>query len=148
MSDFYTYPYPRPSLTVDIIVVRYNLGIPEYLLIKRKLDPFKDKLALPGGFVNENERTIDAVVRETKEETGLELDKDYLQLLGIADKPNRDPRGWVVSTVYHYQKNLSPENTTHLKASDDAKELLWVPKYELSKEFMAFDHYELLTGDF
>lgn len=144
----FNYEYPRPSLTVDIIVVRYNLSIPEYLLIKRKLDPFKDKLALPGGFVNENERTIDAVVRETKEETGLELDKDYLQLLGIADKPNRDPRGWVVSTVYHYQKNLSPENTKHLKANDDAKELLWVPKYEMSREFMAFDHYEILTGDF
>lgn len=148
MSDFYTYPYARPSLTVDIIVTRYNLGYPEYLLIKRKLDPFKDKLALPGGFVNENERTIDAVVRETKEETGLELDKTYLSVVGIADKPFRDPRGWVVSTVYYYLEKLYPENTKHLKANDDAKELLWVPKYELSKEFMAFDHYEILTGDF
>lgn len=148
MSDFYTYPYARPSLTVDIIVTRYNLGVPEYLLIKRKLDPFKDKLALPGGFVNENERTIDAVVRETKEETGLELDKTYLRLYDTADKPFRDPRGWVISIVYRYQIVLSPEETKQLKANDDAKELLWVPKYELMKDFLAFDHYEILTGDF
>jgi len=47
----FTYPYPRPSLTVDIALVTREASS-RVLLIQRKADPFKGKWALPGGFVD------------------------------------------------------------------------------------------------
>ena len=85
----YTYPFPRPSLTVDVAVVTLEPK-PQVLLIQRKADPFAGQWALPGGFVDENEALIDAARRELKEETGLEL-TDLEQLHAFGDK-GRDPR--------------------------------------------------------
>src|SRR5918993_2776604 len=93
----FAYPYPRPSLTVDVALVTREAR-PRVLLIQRKADPFRGKWALPGGFVDENERLIDAARRELKEETGVEQ-ADLEQLHTFGD-PGRDPRGWTVSVVY------------------------------------------------
>ncbi len=59
--------YKSPSLTVDGVMIRDN----KVLLIKRKNDPYKDKWAIPGGFVEYGETTENAVLREFREETGL-----------------------------------------------------------------------------
>ena len=93
----YTYKYPRPSLTVDCVVfgldlVEKNLKI---LLIKRNLEPFKDKWALPGGFVTMDESLEEAAERELREESGL---RDiYLEQVYTFGAIDRDPRGRVVS---------------------------------------------------
>lgn len=51
------YPYPRPSLTVDAVIVAEGEAPPaaSLLLIKRKHDPYAGSWALPGGFVDEQE---------------------------------------------------------------------------------------------
>src|SRR5262249_24984182 len=49
-----TYEYPRPSLTVDIVLVTRE-SRPRVLFIRRKADPFKGAWAIPGGFVDEGE---------------------------------------------------------------------------------------------
>ena len=67
----YTYKYPRPGLTVDTAIIMASEP-PKILLIKRKKDPFAGTWALPGGFVDEGERLIDAAARELKEETSLD----------------------------------------------------------------------------
>ena len=69
------------------------------LLIKRGKEPFKDKWALPGGFVKRDEDLIEGAKREMLEETNVNLEN--LNQVGVYSKPSRDPRGRVVSVAYY-----------------------------------------------
>jgi 8-oxo-dGTP diphosphatase len=132
----YSYEYARPALTVDVAIVTRE-GRPRVLLIRRAKDPFAGSWALPGGFVDENERLSDAARRELVEETGVTA-ADLEQLYTAGD-PGRDPRGWTVSVAY-----LAQVNPAELKpvAADDAQEVGWWPLDELPS--LAFDHAMLL----
>ena len=132
----HTYDYPRPALTVDVAIVTREAR-PRVLLIKRKKDPFAGSWALPGGFVDENERLADAARRELVEETGVTV-ADLEQLYTAGD-PGRDPRGWTVSVVH-----LAQVDPAALKpvAADDADEVGWFPLDALPA--LAFDHAMLL----
>ena len=90
----HTYEYPRPALTVDVAIVTREVR-PRVLLIRRKKDPFAGSWALPGGFVDENERLADAARRELEEETGVRVSTESadLEQLYTAGDPGRDPRG-------------------------------------------------------
>jgi len=101
--------YKSPKLTVDGIVLEDK----KILLIKRKNQPFKGMWALPGGFVEYDEKTEDATVREVLEETGLKTKINHLA--GVYSDPNRDPRGHTVSIVYVL--NIC---NGELKSGDDA----------------------------
>ncbi len=91
----YTYPHPRPALTVDIVLIKEERDRPEILLIQRNHPPFAGHWALPGGFVDEDEPLETAARRELFEETGLESPE--LRQLGAFGDPGRDPRGWTVT---------------------------------------------------
>src|SRR6476659_9095607 len=113
----HTYEYPRPALTVDVAIVTRDAP-PRVLLIRRKKDPFAGSWALPGGFVDENERLVAAARRELEEETGVKVHD--LEQLYTAGDPGRDPRGWTVSVVFLARvepKQFKP------KAADDASEV-------------------------
>ena len=84
----------NPVPTIDIILQKGS----DILLIKRKNDPFKDYLALPGGFVNEGESVEDAAKREAREETSLEIEP--IDILGVYSNPKRDPRGHIMTVVF------------------------------------------------
>jgi len=83
-----------PLLTVDAVIF-FQEGI---VLIRRENLPFQGCYALPGGFVEVGETVEEAVQREAKEETGLEIEP--LGLIGIYSDPGRDPRGHVVSAAF------------------------------------------------
>lgn len=68
------------------------------LLVKRNKEPFKDQWCLPGGYVNNNETSIEAAQRILKKETN--LTNTYLDQLSVFDSTNRDPRGRTISTAY------------------------------------------------
>src|SRR5260221_11071797 len=93
----FAYEYPRPALTVDLVLATREAR-PRVLLIQRKSDPFAGKWALPGGFVEENEKLADAARRELQEETGLDIG-DIEQLYTAGD-PGRDPRAWRLDVAY------------------------------------------------
>ncbi|HYH66636.1 MAG TPA: NUDIX hydrolase [Urbifossiella sp.] len=133
----FTYDYPRPALTVDLVVATREPR-PRVLLIRRKSDPFAGRWALPGGFVNENEPLAVAAQRETLEETGVEVTD--LEQLYTAGDPGRDPRGWTVTVAY-----LVRVQADELKpvAADDAEAIGWFPLDKLPE--MAFDHAMILT---
>jgi 8-oxo-dGTP diphosphatase len=133
----FSYDYPRPALTVDLVLATREAR-PRVLLIRRKHDPFAARWALPGGFVDENERLIDAARRELKEETGLDIGE--IEQLYTAGDPGRDPRGWTVSVVYLAQ--VDPESLEPV-AADDADAVGWYPLDELPE--LAFDHEMILT---
>lgn len=87
-------------------------------------------LALPGGFVEADETTEQAVIREVKEETG--LNGEILKLVGVYSNPHRDPRGPVVSVCYLIKA------TGKYKASSDASEVILLAIKDVPK--LAFDH--------
>lgn len=133
----FTYDYPRPALTVDIVIATREPR-PRVLLIQRRKDPFAGSWALPGGFVDENERLVDAARRELLEETGMIVEE--IEQLYAAGDPGRDPRGWTVSVAYLAQ--VDPKNVT-LRAGDDAAAAEWHPLDDLPP--LAFDHGMLLA---
>ncbi|MDP9462404.1 MAG: NUDIX hydrolase, partial [Thermoproteota archaeon] len=86
--------YKNPIPTVDVILERDS----NVLMVRRKNDPFKDHLSLPGGFVNEGETVEDAMKREAMEETSLEVHP--IDILGVYSDPKRDPRKHIVTIVF------------------------------------------------
>jgi 8-oxo-dGTP diphosphatase len=132
----FSYDYPRPALTVDVILCTQE-DRPRVLLIKRKSEPFAGRWAIPGGFVDEGERLADAARRELKEETGVAVGE--LEQLYTAGDPGRDPRGWTVSVVFLARGDAKK---LRAKAADDAAEVGWFPLDD--PPAMAFDHAMLL----
>lgn len=125
------------KLSVDAVVFGYEEGLISVLLIQRKYDPFKGCWALPGGFVLNDESLEEAVERELNEETGVKI--NYLEQLYTFGKPDRDPRGRVVSVAYF---GLVRPNTFHISASTDAEEVQWFDINSLPK--ISFDHQKII----
>ncbi|NTU72279.1 MAG: NUDIX hydrolase [Coriobacteriia bacterium] len=138
MSPF-TYEYPRPAFTVDTVVFAGPASARKVLLVKRGMPPFAGCWALPGGFVDEGERPVEAARRELSEETGLVWEGALLPI-GTWGDPGRDPRGWTVSAVYLADIGLEPLKVV---GGDDAAEAAWFFADELPK--LAFDHDEIVT---
>src|SRR3954447_13631069 len=91
------YDYPRPSVTVDVVLATRE-SKPRVLLIRRKKDLFAGRWALPGGFIEMDETLDESARRELKEETGVEAGR--LDVLGVYGDPGRDPRGRTISVAY------------------------------------------------
>jgi 8-oxo-dGTP diphosphatase len=133
----FTYRFPRPALTVDVVIVTLEVN-PRVLLIQRRDDPFAGRWALPGGFVEENEPLDRAALRELKEET--QVDGISIQQLGTFGNPGRDPRGWTVTVAYLARVEAS---ALRPRAGDDAAQVEWFPLHQLPP--LAFDHAEILA---
>ncbi len=132
----YTYEYPRPMVTVDVVAVAPGKQGLELLLIRRGNDPFKGKWALPGGFLDLDEELEESAVRELLEETGVEAKE--LRQIGAFGKIGRDPRGRTINVAF-----LAVLDESHApRAGDDAAEARWFPADEPPD--MAFDQNEIL----
>ena len=129
----YTYDYPRPAVTADIVVLKKNDENYSVLLIERKHDPFAGSWALPGGFLNMDETLEEAALRELQEETG--ITGVALQQFHTFSKVNRDPRHRTITTVFI---GLADENTPLPLAGDDAAKAQWFDIRALPP--LAFDH--------
>ncbi len=135
----YTYPYPRPALTVDCIIFGRTADQEiKVLLIKRAKAPFQGLWALPGGFVDEQETVEIAAQRELAEETG--VDQVVMEQLAVFSKPGRDPRGWTVSVAFYATVDMKD---CQVQAADDAEHAEWVDLDAIQE--MAFDHREILA---
>ena len=124
-----------PYLTTDGIIELYEddtfKGI---VLIERSNDP--KGLALPGGFVDVGERVEDALVREMKEETNLDVQISHL--LGVYSDPKRDPRFHTASVVFIAKSQGQPQG------GDDAKEAKLYTLEEIPMNQLVFDHSAIL----
>ena len=132
----YCYEYPRPAVTVDIVVFRRGELEDEVLLIRRKADPHKGRWAFPGGYVEEMEALDKAAARELAEETGLQSLE--LRQIGAFGDPGRDPRGHTISVAFTGVL-LSDQKVV---ASDDAEDVRWARVSEVPS--LAFDHQLIL----
>ncbi|MFK7808357.1 MAG: NUDIX domain-containing protein [Saprospiraceae bacterium] len=127
------------KVSVDAVVFGYNSseGL-SILLIKRKIKPFVGRWALPGGLVKNEETLEEAVERELKEETGVEI--NYLEQLYSFGKPKRDPRNRVISIAYF---GLVRPDAFDLHADTDASEAQWFNIQSLPNK-LAFDHSNII----
>lgn len=133
----YQYEYPRPSVTVDCVVFGLDDGALKVLLIQRQQEPYADRWALPGGFVDMDESLDQAAWRELSEETGIE--RMYLEQLYTFGAVDRDPRGRVITVAYYALTNLADHNLT---AGTDARSAAWFPVRQVPS--LAFDHQHIL----
>ncbi len=132
----YCYKYPRPAFTIDAII--YDKPNSSLLLIKRKNEPFKNRWALPGGFMEIDETPEEAAVRELEEETNIKFETlKQFKTYGAID---RDPRHRTISTVYY--ENINNAIVKELEAGDDAAETQWFCIDKLPE--LAFDHLEII----
>jgi len=150
----YSYNYPRAALTVDAIVfVKERIpslsnknkkdGILEttyVLIIERGREPFKNKWALPGGFIEMDETLETACKRELLEETGLSVDK--MNQFKTYDAIDRDPRHRTISVIHYTELNEKIE----VLGGDDAARAAWFPVSDLPE--LAFDHRQILEEFF
>lgn len=125
--------YRNPAPTVDVILQRDS----KVLMMRRKKDPFRGQLALPGGFVNEGETVENAMKREAMEEMSLEVEP--IDILGVYSDPKRDPRKHIMTVVF-----VGIIAGGSGKAGDDAASLEWVDLADIERQQIAFDHAMIL----
>jgi bifunctional NMN adenylyltransferase/nudix hydrolase len=141
-------PYPPVFVTGDAVVVQSG----HILLVKRGNHPGKGLLALPGGFVNQSEFIVDGVVRELKEETGIQDNRGpippgvlrgFIENTKVYDNPNRDPRGRIITHAVLFKL---PDSTKlyQVEGQDDAEAAHWVPLGTLIRADMFADHYDII----
>ncbi|MHA1266120.1 MAG: NUDIX domain-containing protein [Candidatus Helarchaeota archaeon] len=124
--------------TVDAVIFD---GKGRVVMVKRKYPPFKGRYAFPGGFIEENESPREAVVREIKEETNLDIKVE--KKIGVFDKEGRDPRGKIISTAYLCS---IIGDASQIKGGDDALQAEFLPIENLRTIDLAFDHKDILEA--
>ncbi|NIP73678.1 MAG: NUDIX hydrolase [Gammaproteobacteria bacterium] len=134
----YTYKYPHPAMTVDVVIFTIRDNRLKLLLIQRAGEPYEGKWALPGGFVRPDEGLDEAAQRELEEETG--VGGVYLEQLYTFGEPDRDPRERVITVAYYA---LVPSGRLRLRAATDAEAVGWFGLDE--RPALAFDHDEIVA---
>lgn len=150
LKEYRKKKYPRPSVSVDLLIFTVTDTDLKVLLIKRGGHPFKGAWALPGGFVDVGDSFDDqgedleaAARRELFEETGLSHDKLFLEQLYTFGKAGRDPRTRVISVAYYAL--LRPDLVPLVRPGSDAAEVAWFSVHqEVSQLELAFDHRKVL----
>lgn len=137
-KNWYIYEYERPAVTVDAVCMYMGTNEQQVLLIQRKNSPYKSHFALPGGFLNIDEKAEDGVKRELFEETGIKATD--VHLLNIYDDVYRDTRSRVISIAYYIPFTQKRD----VVAGDDAENAVWIPVSDAKKLQLAFDHNKIL----
>jgi 8-oxo-dGTP diphosphatase len=125
------------KVTVDIVIFTIQSEELKVLLVKRGIPPFKGQLALPGGFVHEDESLDEAAMRELREETG--VSDVFLEQLYSFGEPGRDPRERIITVAYYA---LISADRSQLAPGTDTTEAAWWPVSKLPA--LAFDHRKIL----
>lgn len=130
------------TLTADLVILTIRDGVLSVLLVERKNDPFKGRLALPGGFLRGDESLEQTAARELAEETGLDAGGLRLQQVGVYSAPDRDPRRPRVVTCAYLA--IAPDLPMPV-AGSDARAARWMPVAEATDHELAFDHDRILA---
>lgn len=124
-------------LAVDCIIFGFDGENIKLLIIKRGIDPEKNKWSLMGGFVSPSEDTDQAAIRILKQLTGME--GVYMEQLRAFSEPRRDPEERVISLVYYalidirqYKEQITEDYHPE-----------WVPLKDIPE--LIFDHEQMVA---
>jgi bifunctional NMN adenylyltransferase/nudix hydrolase len=137
-------PYPPTFVTVDAVVIQSG----HVLMVRRKASPGKGLLALPGGFINQNERLKDAVIRELIEETNIAIPdmvlKARIAATEVFDAPDRSLRGRTITHAFLIRLT-DDKALPSVKGGDDAEAAMWVPLSSLNPTQIYEDHLQIIN---
>ena len=137
-------PYPPIFVTVDAVVVQAG----HVLLVRRGGHPGRGQLALPGGFLDPDERIADAMIRELREETRIGVPAPVLRgsirRSRVFDDPHRSSRGRTVSHGYLVELSGEPGALAKVRGGDDAAHAGWHPLASIDPAEMFEDHYHII----
>ncbi len=136
-NNKYQYEYPRPALASDCVIFGFDGGDLKVLLTEREKEPFKNKWALPGGFVFIEETTEECAKRILHEKTGIK--NVFVEQLFTFSEIDRDPRERIVSVSYYALVNTYQYE---LIAGRDTLKTEWFALSDLPK--LGFDHAKII----
>ena len=147
-------PFPPVFVTVDAVMVAFG----HVLVVRRKFNPGKGLLALPGGFIRQSERLEDACVRELREETGIKVPvpilRSFIKDHKVFDYPGRSTRGRTITHAFYFQVNSAGIGTPRhrqdlpeVKGGDDASHAFWLPTREIFEDGSFYeDHADIISS--
>jgi bifunctional NMN adenylyltransferase/nudix hydrolase len=137
-------PYAPTFVTVDAVVVQSG----HVLIVRRGAVPGKGLWAMPGGFINADERIRDAVIRELREETGIKVPDKVLRGSIVAqdvfDDPNRSARGRTITHAFLFK--LEDGDLPRVRGMDDADKARWIAIGELKRSDFFEDHFDIIQN--
>lgn len=136
-ADAIRHSLNQPGLRTDVVVFTLSEDRLMVLLVKKTGLPYAGHLALPGGFLGDNEDLDQCASRGLSEQTG--LSNVFLEQLFTFGRPNRDPRGRIV-TVSYYALATADDARMRTAAKDDTTQ--WVPYSDIPQ--VVFDHREII----
>jgi bifunctional NMN adenylyltransferase/nudix hydrolase len=143
-KQYASLPYPPIFSTADSVVVCSG----HVLMIKRRAEPGKNLMALPGGYVNAatDKSVQNAAIRELREETMIKVPEPVLRgsivRSKVYDAIDRSPRGRIITHAFLIQ--LPDGELPKVKGSDDALKARWIPIADIKSEEAFEDHYEII----
>lgn len=138
-------PYPPTFVTVDAVVVAAG----HVLMVRRGAVPGRGSYALPGGFINQNEKLVDAAIRELREETNINIPDMVLRSRiahsEVFDDPNRSLRGRTITHAFLIRLE-DTKALPHVQGADDADEALWLPLESIRRNRARIyeDHFAII----
>jgi bifunctional NMN adenylyltransferase/nudix hydrolase len=138
-------PFPPTFVTTDCIVIKSG----HVLLVRRKGNPGRGLIALPGGFLNQKESIQDGAIRELKEETAIKVSKEDLEKSIIEQKvfdfPGRSLRGRTITHAFLIDLGNGP--LPQVKGQDDAEKSFWLSLSDFANRESEFfeDHFQIVS---
>lgn len=137
-------PYPPTFVTADAVVVQDG----HILLVKRKASPGKGLMALPGGFVQQDEMVKQAALRELSEETKIKVPpavlRGSIKSSKVFDNPSRSLRGRTITHAFFIELP-STGTLPKVTGGDDAEKAFWLPLNEVDELQMFEDHFSIIN---
>jgi bifunctional NMN adenylyltransferase/nudix hydrolase len=137
-------PYPPTFVTTDAVVIQSG----HVLVVRRRVRPGQGLIALPGGYLHQEECVVDGMLRELREETGLKVPRPVLEgsiaASHVFDAPCRSARGRVITHAYLIQ--LKAGTLPAVRGGDDAEKAFWMPLADMYAHEDNFfeDHVQII----
>lgn len=124
--------------TVGAIITRRENGFEKLLLTRRAIEPFRNCLCLPGGHIDRFETARDAIIREVKEEVGLDFVPRFFKYFDEII-PEYDWHAVVLVFTGTATGVLQPQAT-------EVSEIGWFSPADALAQPLAFRHHDIIAA--